>query len=133
MSTKYLVDMNKPIDKLTEKEEETMLLLWEHGPCSVKELLEYFSEPRPHINTLSTFVRLLEQKGFVGHKQGRNGGYNYFAIQPKSEYRSSALSKVMKRYFGSAFSMVSNLVEEEQLDADQLRTLLDMVEKKKES
>lgn len=49
-------------DKLTEKEEETMLLLWEHGPCQVKDLVQYYDEPRPHINTVSTFVRSLKPK-----------------------------------------------------------------------
>ena len=119
-------------DKLTDKEEETMLLIWEYGPCAVKELLEHFPDPKPHINTLSTFVRTLEQKGYVGHEQGRNGGFNYFALKPKADYRRGALGKMVKRYFGSAFTLVSNLVESEELDADQLRELLDMVENRKE-
>lgn len=120
--------MKKKFEKLTDKEEETMLLLWEYGPCPVKDLLEHFSEPKPHINTLSTFVRSLEQKGYVGHKQGRYGGFNYYAVKRKSDYRRGALGKVMARFFGNPFSLVSNLVEEEQLDADQLRQLLEMIE-----
>lgn len=122
--------MEKSQERLTEKEEETMLLIWEHGPCTVKDLLEHFSEPKPHINTLSTFVRSLEQKGYVDHQVARYGGFNYFAVKPKSEYRRTALGKMAKRYFGNIFSLVSNLVEDEQLDADQLRQLLDMVESK---
>lgn len=118
--------------KLTDKEEETMALLWEYGPCSVKELMNHFSEPKPHINTLSTFVRSLEQKGFVGHEQGAYGGFNYFAVKPISDYRRGVLGKVVRRFFGNAFSLASNLVEEEQLDADQLRQLLDMIERRKE-
>lgn len=120
--------MNNRQEKLTDKEEETMLLLWEFGPCPVKVLLEHFSEPKPHINTLSTFVRSLEQKGYVGHEQGRYGGFNYFAIKHKTDYCRSTLGKVVKRYFGNAFSLVSNLVEDEQIDATQLRQLLQMVE-----
>lgn len=115
-------------EKLTEKEEETMLLLWEHGPCPVKDLLPYFSEPQPHINTVSTFVRTLEKKRFVGHEPGRYGGFNYFAIKPKSDYRRTAVGRMIKRYFGNCFSMVSQLVEDEEIDARQLRQLLDMIE-----
>ncbi len=118
-------------EKLTDKEEETMLLLWEHGPCAVKDLVQYYSEPRPHINTVSTFVRTLEKKGYVGHEQGRYGGFNYFALKPKSEYRRSAIGRLVDRYFGNCFSMVSHLIEDEQIDAKQLRQLLDMVENKK--
>lgn len=123
--------MKTELEKLTDKEEETLTLLWEFGPYSVKELLEHFSEPKPHINTLSTFVRSLEHKGYVDHVPGRYGGFNYFAIQSKSDYRRGALRKVVKRFFGNAFSLASNLVEEQQLDDDELRQLLEMIENKK--
>ena len=52
---------------LTAKEEEVMELFWEKGPLFVKQLLEFYEEPRPHFNTLSTVVRGLEEKGFLGH------------------------------------------------------------------
>ncbi|MDE7411043.1 MAG: BlaI/MecI/CopY family transcriptional regulator [Paramuribaculum sp.] len=123
--------MTTTSEKLTDKEEETMLLLWEHGPCTVKDLLQYYSEPRPHINTASSFVRSLEAKGYVGHQQGRYGSYNYFAIKSKSDYRRNAISKMIGRYFGNCFSMVSQLVEDEQIDACQLEQLLDMVKNKR--
>ena len=55
--------------RLTTKEREIMELYWQHGPMFVKELLEYYDEPRPHFNTLSTTVRILEKKGFLDHKQ----------------------------------------------------------------
>ena len=123
--------MKEEREKLTEKEEETMFLLWEHGPCSVKELVEYYPEPRPHINTVSSFVRALEAKGYVGHEQGKYGSFRYYPLKPKSEYQKNALGKLISRCFGNCFSMVSQLVKDEQLDADQLKQLLDMVENKK--
>ena len=55
--------------KLTNKEKEIMDLYWTHGPMFVKELLEYYDEPRPHFNTLSTMVRILEKEGYLDHKQ----------------------------------------------------------------
>lgn len=123
--------MKEEIEKLTEKEEETMLLLWKYGPCSVKDLVKYYPEPHPHINTVSSFVRTLEKKGYVDHEQGRYGGFNYFAIKPIKEYRRNAVGKIIKQYFGNCFSMISHLVEEKEIDAEQLRKLLDMVENKK--
>ena len=122
--------MKTSTDKLTEKEEEVMFLIWEHGPCSIKDLIEYYPDPKPHVNTVSTFVRTLETKGFVDHKQGRYGSFNYFAVKSKSEYKKNTFRKIIDRYFGNSFSMVSNLVENEELDAEQLRRLLEMVEKK---
>lgn len=120
--------MKSSDNNLTAKEEETMLLLWKHGPCSVKELLCHFDEPRPHINTLSTFVRTLEKKGFVDHLPGSHGGFNYYAVKPLSEFRKGATGRFIKKYFGNCFSMVSQLVEDEQLDAAQLKVLLEMIE-----
>lgn len=122
--------MKENKERLTEKEEEVMFLIWEHGPCPIKQLVDYYPDPKPHVNTISTFVRTLESKGYVAHEQGRYGSFNYFAVKSKSEYRKSTFSKIIGRYFGNSFSMVSNLVENEEIDAEQLRRLLDMVEKK---
>ena len=54
--------------RLTVKEEEIMRMFWEHGPMFVRELLAFYEEPKPHYNTVSTLVRGLEEKGFVGYK-----------------------------------------------------------------
>ncbi len=53
---------------LTEKELVIMRMLWEHGPMFVREMLEIYPEPKPHFNTVSTIVRILEDKGHVGHE-----------------------------------------------------------------
>ena len=58
--------------RLTNKEKEIMDLYWQHGPMFVKELLDYYDEPKPHFNTLSTMVRILEKNGFLDHKQFGN-------------------------------------------------------------
>ena len=58
--------------RLTAKEEEIMGWFWQKGPLFVKELLEYYEEPKPHFNTLSTIVRGLEEKGFLAHKNFGN-------------------------------------------------------------
>jgi Penicillinase repressor. len=54
--------------KLTAKEDEIMAFFWEKGAMHVKELIELYPDPKPHFNTISTMVRALEAKGFLGHK-----------------------------------------------------------------
>ncbi|MDD3541564.1 BlaI/MecI/CopY family transcriptional regulator, partial [Petrimonas mucosa] len=54
--------------RLTEKEEEVMQILWDKGPLFVREILEVYPEPKPHYNTVSTVIRVLEEKNFVSHK-----------------------------------------------------------------
>lgn len=116
--------------KLTEKEEEIMLRLWDHGPCSVKTIIDHLPEPKPHFNTVSTFVRILEQKGYVDRKESDGRGFLYFATLPKSSYRKSAVRKLVSDYFGSSFSMISALVSDKEITPEQLRELLDMIDKK---
>ncbi len=117
--------------QLTAKEEEIMQIFWQHGPLFVKEILDYMPEPKPHINTVSTVVRVLEGKGYVDHeKQG--GSYKYHALLLKDNYRKTTLREMLKNYFDNSFkSMVSALVEEEQLDAEELKEVMEIIEKKK--
>lgn len=122
--------MKKNDIKLTEKEEEIMLRIWEHGPCSVKTIIEYLPDPKPHFNTVSTFVRILEQKGFIGRMESDGRGFLYYATVPKSRYCKNTVHRLIEHYFGSSFSMVSALVEEKEISPEQLRELLDMIEKK---
>ena len=49
--------------KLTAKEEELMLFFWEKGALFVREILDFYLDPKPHFNTLSTIIRGLEKKG----------------------------------------------------------------------
>ncbi len=113
---------------LTAREEEVMNLFWDNGPMFVRELLEHYEEPRPHFNTLSTIVRSLEEKGYLSHRSyGKT--YRYFAVIKREEYRKISLSSVIGKYFdASPFNAVSALVRNEELSADELRRLLEMVE-----
>ncbi|MDE7345199.1 MAG: BlaI/MecI/CopY family transcriptional regulator [Muribaculaceae bacterium] len=116
---------------LTTKEEEVMRILWEHGPMLVKEVLEYLPEPKPHVNTVSTVIRVLEKKGYVGHEK-EVGTYRYHAILEKDSYRKATLMTMLRNYFDNSLkSMVSALVQEEQLSEDEIKECIDIIEKKK--
>lgn len=116
--------------KLTEKETEVMVQLWQ-GDKTVRELLEGYEDPKPHFNTVSTTVRILVDKGYVEHCGERNGAYVYRACVARESMGSGSLSHVVKSYFNdSYFSVVSALVKEEKISADELRELIEMVESK---
>lgn len=116
---------------LTAKEEEIMRIFWEHGALLVKEIIDLLPEPKPHVNTVSTVVRLLEQKGAVGHEK-EGGSFRYHALLPKESYRRSTLGEMLRNYFdNSCKSMVSTLVEEERMSVDDLKELIDIIEKRK--
>ena len=116
------------IKRLTAKDEEIMGYFWEKGPLFVKQLLEYYEEPKPHFNTLSTIVRGLEDKGFLSHNTFGNT-YQYYAAVSETEYSKGTLKNVIAKYFNNSYlGVVSSLIKEEDISVDELRKLLDEVE-----
>ena len=117
------------MQKLTQKEEEIMNYFWEKGPMFVKELKEFYTDQKLHYNTLSTMVRTLEEKGFVSHEQFGNT-HRYFAIVSQEEYSMGTLGNVVMKNSNNQYkSVVSLLVEEENLSLDDLKKLIEEIEK----
>ena len=110
--------------ELTCAEEQVMQVLWRRGPSYVKDVLPELPTPTPAYNTVSTIIRILEQKGFVGHEAfGRT--HRYHALVAQDDYRRFSLRKLLGGYFGGSFSrLVSFFAKEEDLDAHQLEELL---------
>ena len=116
------------MQKLTAKEEELMCFFWENGYLFVKDILDFYDEPKPHFNTLSTIVRGLEDKGFLSHKTYGNT-YQYYSVISKEEYSQGTLKNVITKYFDSSYlHAVSALVKSENISVDDLRKLIDEVE-----
>jgi BlaI family transcriptional regulator, penicillinase repressor len=117
------------MERLTRKEEEAMKILWKARKGFVKDLVDLHPEPKPHYNTFSTLIRGLEEKGYVGHKAfGKN--HQYFPLIKKEEYRKSYMKKVVSDYFGSSYkNVVSFFVDENKIDADDLREIIRLIEK----
>ncbi len=123
--------MKKQPNKLTEKEAEIMERLWSEGPQTIRELLASYPDPKPHFNTVSTIVRVLIDKGFVAHVGEKNGAYTYGALVESSELSGSSLARLVKNYFNNSYrSVVSALVDQEKISVDELREIIDMVEKR---
>jgi len=119
--------------KITVKEEEIMNFFWEKGELFVKQILEFYNEPRPHYNTVSTMVRALEEKGYLGYRPFGNT-YQYYPIISKDEYNRKNLRTMIRQYFGNSFkSVVSTLIEEEDLSIEELRELIHEIENKRKT
>lgn len=113
---------------LTEKESIIMNMLWQDGPLFVREMVERYPEPKPHFNTVSTLVRILETKGYVSHEVIGNS-HRFFAIADKSEFRERGIADVIRTYFDNSYKKaVSALVEDEKISIDDLRDIIQMIE-----
>ena len=119
------------MQKLTNKEEEVMQILWKLEKAFVKEIMAEIKEDQPHYNTLSTIVRILEEKGFVGHTAFGNS-HQYYPIVALEDYRKRFMTTAIDNYFDRSYkNLVSFFAKEEKISADELREILDMIEKKK--
>ena len=116
------------IKKLAAKEEEVMTLFWQHGDMFIRDLLNYYEDPKPHYNTVATQVKFLEEKKFLGRRPMGNTN-QYYALISEKEYKGSALSTVISQYFNNSYtSVVSHFIEEEVMDLDELKALIDQIE-----
>ncbi len=121
------------MNKLTRKEEEAMKILWKARKGFIKELIYLHPEPKPLYTTFSTVIRGLEDKGYVDHKAyGKN--HEYFPLIKKEEYRKAFMKEVVTDYFGSSYkNVVSFFVDEKKLNAEDLKKLIQIIEKGKEN
>ncbi|WP_298371297.1 BlaI/MecI/CopY family transcriptional regulator [uncultured Lutibacter sp.] len=120
--------MNK---QLTKAEEQLMQVLWYLEEASVKEIIEELPLPKPAYNTVSTIIRILETKNFVGHN-AKGRGHIYFPIVKKTDYSNQSLQKIVDGYFEGSFkSMVSFFVKKNDVDLNDLEAILKSINDKK--
>lgn len=119
------------MQKLTNKEEEIMHILWKLKKAFVKEVMAEITDEQPHYNTLSTIIRNLEEKGYVSHNAYGNT-HQYFPIIALEDYRKEFMNTAIENYFNNSYkNMVSFFAEEEKISADELREILEIIEKRK--
>ena len=116
--------------ELTRAEEEIMQVLWQLEAAFVKDVIARLPKPKPAYNTVSTIVRILQQKGFVGYET--NGkSHKYHPLITKEEYTRSFMKGFVKRYFsGSYQQMVSFFTQQDNLSVGELEELLKELKRK---
>lgn len=118
--------------RLTPKEEELMQVLWRLQKAFVKEIVAELPEPRPHYNTVSTIVRKMVDKGFVGYESFGNT-HRYYPLVPKKEYTENFMQKALRNYFDNSYkNMVSFFAKEQKISVDELREIIALIENQKQ-
>lgn len=118
--------------QLTKAEEEIMQILWKLEKANVAAIIEEMPEPRPAYNTVSTIVRILEDKGFVDHEK-KGKGYIYFPLLERETYTNQSINKLMNSYFNGSFkSMVSFFMKKNEMSTKDLEAILKEIDKKEE-
>jgi len=116
---------------LTKAEEQVMQAIWKINEGFIRDVLEAMPAPKPHQNTISTILKILVEKEFVGIKIfGRQ--HQYYPLVTKESYSKSSIKNLVKGYFGGSLSdAVSFMVKENGLSVEDLETLLVQLKKAK--
>jgi len=114
------------IEKLTQKEEEVMRALWALGKAFVKDIKSHLSQDL-HYNTVSTIIRNLEEKNYVGHEVFGNT-YQYFPLVQQEDYQREVLSQTTQKFFqGSYKDLVSFFAKDEKISRKDLEDILKII------
>ncbi len=118
--------------ELTKAEEQIMQILWKLKKGVVNDILDQMNDPKPAYNTVSTIIRILEKKGFVGHKAyGKT--HEYFPLVAKEVYTKDLMGGLVKNYFnGSVKQLVSFFTKENSMSVKEMDEILSIIEKEKQ-
>ena len=104
--------------KLTVKEEEVMNILWENGDMFIRDIVARMPDPKPNYNTVAT--------------QPMANSYLYSIAVSEREYRGQAVGEMVSKYYGNSYSsLVSQFVEEDRMNLDELKALIAEIENRK--
>ena len=118
------------MEKLTQQEEEAMLIIWQTNGGFIKDFLEKYTEPQPPYTTLASIVKNLERKKYVASKRYGNT-YQYTPIVAEEEYKKTFLSGVVKDYFENSYKeMVSFFARKQKISKEELEEIIRLIEKK---
>ena len=118
------------MQKLTNKEEEIMHILWTLEKAFVKDVLAEIKDEKPHYNTLSTIIRNLEEKGYVAYNAyGKT--HQYYPVVSKEAYRQRFMNSAIESYFNNSYkNVVSFFANEEKISVEDLKEIIALIEKK---
>lgn len=127
------MNYRRPIQELTRGEEEVMRILWQLGDAVVNEIIERMPEPRPKYTTVATFLKILENKGFVAHTaEGKS--HRFHPLIDRERYARNVMSSMLTSYFdGSLSQLVSFFSRHEKISAAEQEEILEIMRNARKS
>ncbi len=118
---------------LSEREQEVMNIIWEVRNSCVDDVLQRLPEPKPAYNTIQTFMKILEEKGFLAHKrEGKK--FIFYPLIEKPEYTRWSLKHMKDNLFGgSAKSLLNTFIRDTELSQSDISDLMSLLKELKET
>jgi BlaI family penicillinase repressor len=124
------------MEEITKAQEEILRVLWEINEGAVADVVEKLPNPKPAYTTVATVIKVLEKKGYVGHRKFGNI-HVYYPVVTKKAYAKYVLKDAYKGLFnGSLNQLVSFFVKEKDVpmgELEELKKLIDQEIKKQKS
>ncbi len=116
------------MEALTPNEEQIMHIFWKLEKALIRDILNLLPDPKPPYTTLASFIRQLENKGYLAHKSyGKT--HEYYPLISRYDYQTRSLNQLVKDYFdGSAKNMLSFMVKENKLSDKDIQELQKLIE-----
>lgn len=119
----------KKSDTLTKAEMQVMNALWEmpDGGC-IHDIIAHYPDPKPAYTTVSTFLKILLNKGFVEFRKLSGKTHTYYPLISKENYTNQVMTDVKESFFGgSGSSLVKFFVEKEKLSESEIKELIEII------
>ena len=119
------------MQKLAKREEQIMQACWHLGKAFIKEIITELPDPKPHYNSVATMVRILEEKGFLGHETFGNT-FQYYPVVSKEQYQNHAFDDIVKQYFNNSYPrMLAYFAKEQKISQEELNEILALIQSQK--
>ena len=122
----------KKFDTLTKAEMQVMNALWDmpDGGC-IHDIIEKYPEPKPAYTTISTFLKILLNKGFVDYRKLSGKTHTYYPLVSRDAYTGQVMNDVKESFFGgSGSSMIKFFVDREELSRQEIDELIELINSK---
>jgi BlaI family penicillinase repressor len=119
------------MQKLAKREEQIMQACWHLGKAFIKEIIAELPDPKPHYNSVATMVRILEEKGFLGHEALGNT-FQYYPVVSKEQYQNKAFDDIVKQYFNNSYPrMLAYFAKEQKISREEINEILELIQSQK--
>ncbi len=119
----------RKFDTLTKSEIQVMNALWDmpDGGC-IHDVIARYPDPKPAYTTISTFLKILLNKGFVEFRKLSGKTHTYYPLISREQYTDHVMNDVKESFFGgSGSSLVKFFVEKEQMSEKEIEELVEII------
>jgi len=119
------------MQKLAKREEQIMQACWQLENAFIKEIINEMPDPKPHYNTIATMVKILEDKGFLGHETIGNV-FRYYPVISKDSYQKHAMNDIVSQYFDNSYpNMLMFFAKEQKISDEELNDIVNLIKSQK--